>query len=53
MIKLIKRLFGMICANVITFFRHSSGIFFVNVSQTRWKYLQKNVADLQKSIIFA
>ena len=23
------------------------------VSQTRWKYLQKNVADLQKSIIFA
>jgi len=25
----------------------------VNVSQTRWKYLQKNVADLQKSIIFA
>ena len=25
----------------------------VNVSQTRWKYLQKNVADLQKSINFA
>ena len=26
---------------------------FVNVSQTRWKYLQKNVVDLQKSINFA
>ena len=23
------------------------------VPQTRWKYLQKNVVDLQKSIIFA
>lgn len=46
-------MFRTICADVITFFRHSSEIFFVNVSQTRWKYLQKNVAVLQKSITFA
>lgn len=45
-------MFRPICADVITFLDIVAK-FFVNVSQTRWKYLQKNVAILQKSINFA
>lgn len=35
------------------YYREYKSRVFVNVSQTRWEYLQKNVAILQKSINFA
>ena len=43
-----------ICAEVIRFFGLSIvASFFENISQNEWKYLQKNVADLQKKRILA